>query len=144
MRIRNGKMNMKSRAGMTLVEVLIAMALFAVVAVPLFAMFSNSMKMERRAMVESIATYTAQMKMEEVYGLTATELFDLDGIENKEEINLSSDPDDLLELKYVFFMEPESGGLGLIEVEIIVWNEYFEVDAMLNNTVKPAPPTVTP
>jgi len=142
------KLNIKSRAGMTLVEVLIAIALFAVVALPLFGMFSNSMRMERRALVESIATYTAQMKMEEAYGRTATDLLDdfhTDGNKVDETIILSDDPEDpdSIALYYIIATEPDVGSPNLIKVSITVGNEYFAVESTLENLIRPVP-TIEP
>ena len=64
----------KKNAGMTLVEVIIAIVLFTLVVTPIMNVFSYSLKLERRALIHALATYTAQMKMEEAYGLAKDEL----------------------------------------------------------------------
>ena len=134
---------------MTLVEVVVAIALFAAVALPLFGMFSNSIKMERRALVDSLATYTAQMKMEEIYGMTEAQLLALDGYRNDTDIVISVDEVDGQNIEdaiYLFYeyattLMPDTEGhnLNLVRVEVSVWNETFEVEAVLENLVRPVP-----
>ena len=59
---------------MTLIEVLLAIALFAVVAVPLLGVYWQGVRTVRRSSMYSLTTYEAQMRMEEAYGLTGAEL----------------------------------------------------------------------
>jgi len=141
-----GKMNMKSKAGMTLIEVLVAMAVFAVVAIPLFNMFANSIRMEQRAMVESITTYTAQMMIEEAYGRDADDLHltyntktpgnpDPDG-KMPYKVRFSSAEDDFIMMYYIWSAEPV-GTTGLVRVKVTVGNEDFEVSTSLEVDIAP-------
>jgi len=131
------KLNIKSKAGMTLVEVLVAIALFAVVALPLFGMFSNSMRLERRALVESLTTYTAQMKMEEAYGRPAEseegngilDVYNTDGRQIY--------PDDSIALYYEFSSDWDTTATSLIKVTVTVGSEYFDVETTLESLIKP-------
>ena len=59
---------------MSLIEVMVAITLLVVVAVPMLGVFSYTQRMEQRAAVHNLATYTAQMKMEEAYGLDEVQL----------------------------------------------------------------------
>jgi len=131
----------KKKAGMTLIEVLIAVALFAVVALPLYAMFSNSVKLERRALVESLTTYTAQLMMEEAYGMTAPALltaFNTGGAKVPYDIGLTDDMEDAVALYYIYFAEPENEFKNLVKVTITVGSEYFEVETTLETIIRPA------
>jgi len=143
MRYRSGKMDIKSKAGMTLIEVLVAMTIFAVVAVPLFSMFSNSIRMERRALVESLTTYTAQMMMEEQYGKTEDELLDLEEMEGEEIILLSSDPEDedSVVLNYLWNAELDEYYPNLINVKLTVRSDFFEVETTLESLIRATPPS---
>ena len=128
---------------MTLIEVLVAMAIFGAVAVPLFAMFSNSMKMERRALVESISTYTAQMKIEEAYGTITKDEADEGVMENGTETIIlsydsSGDPDDAIELFYELSAELDESGYDLIKVTVTVGSEFFEVETTLESLIRPS------
>jgi len=139
-RSEKAELNIKSRAGMTLVEVLVAMAIFAAVAVPLFAMFSNSMKMERRALVESLTTYTAQMMIEEAYGNTTDQLkakVTEPGEPGEYTVVLSEDGEDSIELYYTFYIMEKINGTDLTGVTITVGSEYFEVETRLEAMIRP-------
>jgi len=131
----NGKMRIKSRAGMTLIEVIVAITIFAVIAIPLSAMFSNSLKLERRALVEALATYTAQLKIEEAYGMSPG---DLEEIYNDEGI-LDEDFGGQFELfyKYSAVLVDEYSGddLKLYKVTVLIGNEFYVVDATLESMI---------
>jgi prepilin-type N-terminal cleavage/methylation domain-containing protein len=134
-------MKKKSKAGMTLVEVIVAIAIFAGVALPLFAMFTNSMKMERRALVESLATYEAQLQMEQAYGMTAEEMllaYNTGGDKVYYPVGLTTDPSDAIDLYYTYSSAWAGDELNLIRVTIIVGNDYFEVDATIESYITPA------
>ena len=126
---------------MTLIEVLVAVALFAVVALPLYAIFTNSLKLERRALVESLTTYTAQILMEEAYGMTGPELlanFNTHGAKVPYDIDLNIDDEDAVALFYVSKAEPETSFNNLVRVTLTVGSEYFEVETTLENIIRPS------
>ena len=126
---------------MTLIEVLVAVALFAVVALPLYGMFSNSLKLERRALVESLTTYTAQILMEEAYGMTGPELlanFNTHSAKVPYDIDLNIDDEDAVALFYVSKAEPETSFNNLVRVTLTVGSEYFEVETTLENIIRPS------
>ena len=69
-----GEMRKRKKAGFSLVELLIAIMLFIMVAAPLMIAFPQAIKMERRSSIHALATYEAQLKMEEAYGMTSADL----------------------------------------------------------------------
>jgi len=64
---------MRNRKGMTLVEVIVAMALFAIVMVTLFTAFIITNLMNNVSKEFSDATYQAQSEMEVVFGYSREE-----------------------------------------------------------------------
>lgn len=142
MRMVIKKMKKKNNRGMTLIEVLIAVILFGLVATPILGVFGYGLKMERRALMHSLATYTAQMKMEEAYGMEAAQLVygpcDID--------------DDLKEygFQYIYSVKPFGvnqdnpsiyDNLNLWEVTIIIKNDSYKVETTLTDVfyAKPIP-----
>jgi len=138
--------DIKSKDGMTLIEVLVATIIFASVVLMLFGLFTNSVKLERRAVVESLTTYTAQMMLEEVYGMQKgvldvpeSGLLGLNGINGEESIVLSDEPPaEVIVLNYVW-TAAEVPGSELIRVSVTVKNAYFEVETTLESLIKPVP-----
>jgi len=131
----------KKKAGMTLIEVLIAVALFAVVALPLYAVFSNGLKLERRALVESLTTYTAQLMMEEAYGMTAPALiakYNTGGSKVMYDIDITDDKEDAVALYYIYHAEADAEFKNLVKVTITVGSEFFEVETTLETIIRPA------
>ena len=59
---------------MALLEVVIAVILFTIIAVPMAVHMTNSLKMERQAAIHTLAVLTAQTEMERVYGLSTSEI----------------------------------------------------------------------
>ena len=135
--------NTNTKAGMTLIEVLVATVIFATVVLMLFAMMSNSTKMKYRAQVETLTTITAQMLLEEQYGKTVEELDDLiDNPTGTETIFLSDDVvnGDSVVLNYVWVVAPVAGfENGLIKVSVTVHNDFFEVETSLESIIRLAP-----
>lgn len=104
------------------------------------------MKMERRALVESLTTYTAQMMMEEVYGMERGEaagggLLGLDGKTGSEPIVLSDAPakEDSVVLDYLWSAEADEVYPNLIKVKLTISNDFFEVETALESLIRPAP-----
>jgi len=62
------------RSGVTLTELIIAMAIFAMVTVPIISMFTYSTRLSAAAYKMTMASIIAQMKMEELIGLDDDEL----------------------------------------------------------------------
>jgi len=128
-------MKLKNNAGMSLVEVMVAITLLVVVAVPLLGVFSYAQKMEKRAAIHTLSTYTAQMKMEEAYGLSDTDLLSI--------YNATGDSlpgfDDTIVLFYEFSAVPYTPGDPAIDdskffkVTITVGSEYYGVSATIEN-----------
>jgi len=128
---------------MTLIEVLVATVIFATVALMLFAMLSNSTKLKHRAMVDTLATVTAQMMLEEQYGKTIGQLNDLkDSPTVPITIVLSDDPvnGETVVFDYQWSVVPVEGFEDkLIKVSITVHNEFFNVETSLESLIRPAP-----
>jgi len=143
----------KSKGGMTLIEVLVATVIFATLAVALFGLFSNSAQMERRALVESLTTYTAQMMIEEVYGRTQDDLLAIYNTKTSSnpdgklpyDIYLTEDTvkEESIALTYVWTAElfdPDSDSeTSLVRVTVTVSNDYFEVSTTLEALIRPVP-----
>jgi prepilin-type N-terminal cleavage/methylation domain-containing protein len=70
MNICKRKNNLYTRKGMTLVEVIISMAILAIIIVPFLTMFVQSTVTTRKSEVILDATYVAQSNMEELYSLS--------------------------------------------------------------------------
>lgn len=66
-----------NNSGMSLLEVVVALVFFAVLVAPMMTGFSQSARAQRRATVQTLTTYAAQMKLEEAHGLSYQELADL-------------------------------------------------------------------
>ena len=120
---------------MTLVEVIIAIVLFTLVVIPIMNVFSYSLKLERRALIHALATYTAQMKMEEAYGLAKDELLEYG---NDSGIIDDVDLGDSIELFYQYetVEYPVDGDdLGLYKITITIGNDFYGVSATLENII---------
>ncbi|MCL2529705.1 MAG: prepilin-type N-terminal cleavage/methylation domain-containing protein [Coriobacteriia bacterium] len=131
-------MKVKNNAGMSLVEVMVAITLLVVVAVPLLGVFSYAQKMEKRAAIHTLSTYTAQMKMEEAYGLDAAQLL----IAYNDSGATLPGFDDTIVLFYEFTAVPYTPGDPAIDdanyfkVTITVGNEYYEVSSTIENILQ--------
>ncbi|MCL2816471.1 MAG: prepilin-type N-terminal cleavage/methylation domain-containing protein [Oscillospiraceae bacterium] len=79
------KLNKSKKSGVTLTELIIAMAIFAMVTAPIIGMFTYSTRLSASAYKMTMASIIAQMKMEELIGLTDAELTAELTIERKEE-----------------------------------------------------------
>lgn len=65
---------LKKQAGMTLLEVLIALALLSVIVAPVLGMFVTGTRLTTASYKLTSASVTAQMRMEELVGLDKDEL----------------------------------------------------------------------
>lgn len=100
--------------GMTLLEVVLALMVFTVVAGGLFTAFAYSARMDRRALLHALATYTAQMKLEEAYGGPPDYYVDL---------NDDTGPvTDVPELEYSFTVNEYDPTLKLYTVSVTVYD----------------------
>ena len=61
-------MKSKTRAGLTLLELIIAVAILALVGAPIFGMWSYSVSLNASAHRMTIASFAAQQRMEELLG----------------------------------------------------------------------------
>ena len=62
------------KEGFTLLELIIAMAILAITMMPILYMYTNTVHMNVLGHKITIATFTAQLKMEELVGLSEKEL----------------------------------------------------------------------
>ena len=119
-------MRNRKKAGFSLVELLIAIMLFIMVAAPLMIAFPQAIKMERRSTIHALATYEAQLKMEEAYGMTSADL---------RSYTIVGNPGDAVELTYDCRVEdftlPGISVTNLYKVTITVRNEFYAVEATL-------------
>ena len=63
---------LKNNAGMSLAEVIVAVVIFAFIATPLLSVFVQSARTDKHALFSALTSYTAQMKIEEAYGMPLT------------------------------------------------------------------------
>lgn len=148
------KMNKKNNKGITLVEVIVSIVLLSLVATPLLGAFSYGLKMERRSLVHALATYTAQMKMEEAYGMDEDELLSNYMDEDIEKVgNLAAEG--LPELDFIYKAEPytptlDSGnllndtdyaGFNLYTVTVTIKNNFYGVEVTLEDVFYAKPST---
>jgi len=62
------KARKKKTAGMSIVELVISVAVFAIVFAPMLSLMTHSIKADRRAIIHNLATTTAQLILEDAYG----------------------------------------------------------------------------
>lgn len=78
----------KNRGGFTLLELVVAVSLLMVVMVPVLGMYVTSTRLSATAYKTTIASLTAQMRIEELVGLTEPEL--MGKIVDKDSTNTNS------------------------------------------------------
>jgi prepilin-type N-terminal cleavage/methylation domain-containing protein len=129
------KKKKKNDSGLSLIELIIAISLFAMVAAPLMGGFANAMRMQRRAMVHTLATYTAQLMLEEAYGMGAEEFIATYGNESGD---VAGDFDGTMEFGYVFTAtrSRDWGDLGFVDLTITITNAAFMVESTLTNLIQ--------
>ena len=140
-------MKRKNRPGMTLLEVIIAIALFALVVAPLVGVFSQGIRTERRSAIHALTTYEAQMRMEEAYGMSSDQLladYNRSGIFH---INNSGDEDDSIELRYLYNAVSDPGNpsdSNLYKVTITISNDSYVVETTLVAVLYAEPESAEP
>ena len=123
---------------MSLIEVMIAVTLLVAVAVPLLGVFSYAQRMEQRAAIHTLSTYTAQMKMEELYGMTAQQLEDVNGLSGDQLPGF----DDSIVLFYEYSVVPYTPGDPAIDdsnyykVTITIGSERYQVSSTIENILQ--------
>lgn len=80
--------NRKKKSGFTLMEVIISLAVLAVVIGPLLSLLFSGVRSSRLALETTLATYVAQMRIEEVYGLGDASITSLCGSGRQNESGL--------------------------------------------------------
>jgi prepilin-type N-terminal cleavage/methylation domain-containing protein len=87
-------MKNKTKKGFTLLELIIAIAVLAIATVPIYNMFMTSNRFNAQSHKLSVATFTAQMRMEELVGLNLEQLgFDEDEEGNITPLQVTEGPD---------------------------------------------------
>jgi prepilin-type N-terminal cleavage/methylation domain-containing protein len=65
---------MKKKKAFSLVELIISIGIFSLLFAPILALMTHNVKLDHRALIHNLATYTAKLDMEMAYGLTAGQL----------------------------------------------------------------------
>lgn len=107
--------------GFTLIELIAAVTILAIIIAPVLGLFSASFKNNRTAKEKTVAVALAQAKMEELKAMHYQELLAVAG-EAMEEVLLEEG------LKYTRFTEIHEKEPKLLEIKVVVYWDKGEVD----------------
>lgn len=124
---------MKNRAGVTLLELIIAIGILAIVTAPIFTLLFSSVRLNAQAHRVTMATFTAQQRMEELVG-------------REWDDDLINENWNLQELYHGFFVSVAHDGdddLPLLSVTVRVYEHSTSVSPLvqLTNILNVAPHT---